>query len=377
MTGIFTRRALRTRLAAGLAAAALTFSALAADLPDTGISGVYEVMVGTDNRDDTLRYFAEFGFAVVAEGQLNKAEASAKYGVPSALTSVRLQNGSIDTHGLVRMLIWDRPLGPGVGYAPAETVGQQMAVMRTDDIFRLKDVYDDARAAGQKWFMTPPVYDDLYGMSDAAPDFFNRRVGVRESAVYGERFNHVFYQRYGYRIPGYGTVDDASALRTSEFTHHDFVIKGDITEVTRHYSEVLGLKAENDAVLDGDWQRGPRAVFQMGPGVSHWYRGFVSPNNICGKLKFFVPMDIVRDRSSRQRPGELGITLHSFTSPRLSKVHNLATEHGLSPTPIAANEFGEDSFVFVGPDGVAWEIIEAAPTASRPVTEFAIEPTGH
>ncbi|MEO1576215.1 MAG: hypothetical protein AAFU65_14815, partial [Pseudomonadota bacterium] len=115
----------------------------------------------------------------------------------------------------------------------------------------------------------------------------------------------------------------------------------------------------------------------MGPGVSHWYRGFVSPNNICGKLKFFVPEDIVRDRSVRQRPGELGITLHSFTSPRLKMVHRLAEQHDLAPTAISKNELGEDSFVFVGPDGVAWEIIEAGPTTSRPVTEFSLVTTGH
>lgn len=231
----------------------------ASDLPDTGISGVYEVMVGTDDLDGTLEYFAEFGFRPVADGRLGTEQAEAKYGVPSALKSVRLQNGAIDTHGLVRVLAWETPLGPGVGYAPPETVGQQMAVMRTEDIFRLQDVYTDARTAGEKWFMTPPVYDDLYGMSDKTPDFFNRRVGVRESAVYGERFNHVFYQRYGYQIPGYGTVSADAPLRTSEFTHHDFIIKGDITQVTRHYSEVLGLRAENDAEAQNGSSTGHRA----------------------------------------------------------------------------------------------------------------------
>ncbi|MEX1311626.1 MAG: hypothetical protein AB1Z65_14465 [Candidatus Sulfomarinibacteraceae bacterium] len=124
----------------------------AAEVPDTGVSGVYEVMVGTADGEALVRYFGEFGFSVAAEGELSAAEAKAVYGVDSALRSIRLQNGDID-------------------------------------------------------------------------------------------------------------------------------------EVTAYYSRVLGFRPENEeAVIDGDWQAGPKAVFGMAPGASHWYRGFVSPNNICGKL---------------------------------------------------------------------------------------------
>ncbi|MEO1576595.1 MAG: hypothetical protein AAFU65_16740, partial [Pseudomonadota bacterium] len=99
------RRTVGARFVAlmSLLATGLTY---AADLPDTGISGVYEVMVGTDDLDGTLKYFAEFGFTPVADGQLSAKKAEAKYGVPSALKGVRLQNGAIDTHGLVRVLAW-------------------------------------------------------------------------------------------------------------------------------------------------------------------------------------------------------------------------------------------------------------------------------
>jgi len=347
--------------------------AAADEPPDTGVSGVYEVMIGTADADQLVRYFIEFGFAAVAQGSLSAAEANEIYGVDSALRSIRMQNGDIDSHGLVRILEWETPLGPGVGYAPPETIGQQMLVMRTEDVFRLADVFSDLRASGQPILVIPPVYDDLYGMTEGTPDFYQRRVGVREMAVYQSSVNHVFFQRYGYQIPGYGTIGDHAPLRTSEITHHDFVISGNIDEVTAYYSTVLGFRPENEAaVIDGDWQAGPKAVFGMAPGASHWYRGFVSPNNICGKLKFFVPRGPRPDRSDAARPGEGGITVHSVTVPDLRMVHELALEHRLEVTGTIDNEFGERSFVIFGPDGATWQVIERAGSENPPLTEFEL-----
>ena len=339
-------------------------------IPDTGISGVYEVMLGTDNADYAKKYFADFGFKVVDSARLTAAEAKTIYGVASKLTSYRLQNGSIDSHGLLRILEWEKPLGEGVGYAPVETIGSRMAVMMTHDIFRLYDIYDTARNAGKKpWLATAPIADDLFGLNTGERDFFNRPVLVRENAVYGEFFNHIFFQRYGYKIPGYGTVDKDTKLRTSEFTHHDFVINADSMEQMAYLSTALGLKAEEEPAIDGDWLKGPKRVFQMEPGYSHWYQGFVSPNNICGKLKFFIPRGDKTNKSQNQRIGEKGITLHSFYTPKLDMVHQLVEEHQLNPSKTMKNEFGERSFVFTDTAGVSWQLIERKkPPRNTPIT---------
>ncbi len=99
--------------------------------------------------------------------------------------------------------------------------------MRTSDIFRIADVFADLRdGAGEPWLLAGPVYDDLYNATEGTPSIVNRRVGVREMAVYGQWFNHVFFQRYGYTIPGYGVIGEHSPLGASEFTHHDFVVSG-------------------------------------------------------------------------------------------------------------------------------------------------------
>lgn len=348
--------------------------------PDTGISGVYEVMVGVEDAAPAIRYFEQFGFSTVAEATLTAAQARERYGVDSALRALRLQNGETDAHGLLRILEWAEPLGPGIGFAPPETVGMRMAVMRTRDIFRLADTFHDLREkAGEPWLVAGPVYDDLYDQTDGPAAIDNRRVGVRELAVYGSWFNHVFFQRYGYTIPGYGTIGGHAPLQTSEFTHHDFVVAGALEEVTDYYVSVLGFRSENDPVIDGEWQDGPRVVFQMAPGRSHWYRGFVSPNDISGKLKFFSldGLHVADDRSARQQPGELGITLHSLWTPKLDRVHTLASEYGLDPGTIGSNEFGERSFLLRGPDGASWQIIERAATTQPAITEFRLTPVAN
>lgn len=349
-----------------------TASLTAQNLPDTGISGVYEVMIGTDDADYSKKYFADYGFRVIDSASISLKDAQKIYGVPSKLKSYRLQNGAIDSHGLLRILEWDKPLGEGVGYAPVETIGSRIAVMMTHNIFRLYDIYKTARDVGKKpWLPTEPIADDLFGLNTGERDFFNRPVLVRENAVYGDFFNHIFFQRYGYKIPGYGAVEANTPLKTSEFTHHDFVINAKSMDQMSYLSTALGLKAEDEPSVDGDWLIGPKRVFQMEPGYSHWYQGFVSPNNICGKLKFFIPRGDKTNKSEHQRIGEKGITLHSFYTPKIKMVHELVTAHKLNTTAIVKNEFGEQSFVFSDTAGVSWQIIEKTKTPqNKPITKL-------
>lgn len=337
-------------------------------IPNTGISGVYEVMVGTDNAAYTIKYFAEFGFTVKDSAFFSKELALKLYGVNSNLKSYRLQNGEIDSHGLLRLLAWENQLGLGVGYAEPETIGQRLSVMMTNDIIRLTDIFKMLRDQQQHWLPTEPVFDDPLRINkNGELDFFKRPLGVRENAVYGDIFNHVFFQRYGYAIPGYGTINPSTPLKTSEFTHHDFMIKVDSMQQLMYLQTALGLKAEKKPEIDGDWLKGPRPTFVMAPGASHWYMGFVSPNNICGKLKFFMPRGMKPDRSALQKPGYMGITLHSFYTDRLNYVFQLVNKHGLKPTSISKNEFGENCFVFRGPEGATWQIIEKQNIKNAPV----------
>lgn len=354
-------------------AAFCTFFLAQAQIPDTGISGLYEVIMGVKDVSYSIRYFGEYGFTVRDSAQLSENEAFKLYGVKSKVKSYRLQNGDVDSHGLLRLLVWEKSLGDGVGYSAPETIGSRMAVMMTDDIYRLHDIYKAARNTGKEhWLVTEPIADDLFGLDGKDKNsFFKRPVYVRENAIYGDYFIHVFFQRYGYDIPGYGKINPNAPLKTSEFTHHDFFIMAKDMSVLTYLSEGLGMKPEKEAEIDGDWLNGPKRVFAMEDGYSHIYQGFVSPNNICGKLKFFIPQQPKPDRSEHQRVGELGITLHSFYTPKLDMVFDLIKKQNITPTTIQNNEFGERCFVFKGTDGTSWQIIEKkTPTKNVPVTKL-------
>lgn len=352
----------------------LTISTPTDTIPNTGISGIYEAIIGTNKPSHHLAYFAEFGYTVLDSGSLTATQAMQVYGVNSSLKSYRLINGKQDAHGLIRLLVWAQPLGNGVGYTEPETIGSRMMVMKTNDIIRLHDVFKMLRFEKQeKWLPTEPLFDDPLRINkNGETNFFKRPVGVRESAVYGEYFTHVFFQRYGYQIPGYGTIEPTTPLKTSELTHHDWFIKVDSLQQLMYLQTALGLKAEKEPEIDGDWLKGPKEVFQMRNGYTHWYQGYVSPNDICGKLKFFMPRGTKPDRSAANLIGALGLTLHSLYTAKLSYVYSLVSRHGIKPTTIAQNEYGERSFTFTGPEGAHWQIIERliAPKTA-PITKVA------
>ena len=349
------------------------------ELPNTGISGVYEVIHAVTDARYAIDYFREYGFRVIDSAAITAPDAQKLYGVNSALKTYRLQNGSIDSHGLLRLWVWEKLLGEGVGYTAPETIGQRMTVMKTADIVRIYDVYSTLRDSKQAWLPTEPIADDLFGLNK--PDkisFFKRPVLVRENAVYGEFFTHVFFQRYGYEIPGYGTINPDAPLKTSEFTHHDWIINAPSLEAVSYLSSALGLKSEGPPEINGDWQRGPRRVFMMETGYTHWYQGFVSPNNICGKLKFFIPRGSKPDRSAHQRVGELGVTLHSLFTPKLAMVYDLVKKDPrLTSTAIQKNEFGENCFNFSDRAGVSWQIIEKKTMQNKPATKVEFTPTNN
>ncbi len=106
--------------------------------------------------------------------------------------------------------------------------------------------------------------------------------------------------------------------------------------------------------------------------------GFVSPNNICGKLKFFIPRGPKPDRSAHQRVGELGVTMHSLYTPKLEMVYELVKKDPrLTATALLKNEWGERCFNFADTVGISWQIIEKKTTQHKPLTKVEFTPTNN
>ena len=97
------------------------------------IGGVYEVGVGVPDADAAVAFWRACGYRVGTEGGLGGAQAKALYGVDSGLRSIRLFHQDA-TAGLVRLMVWDRPVGAGLDMAPLRTHGCRWSVHRTDDI---------------------------------------------------------------------------------------------------------------------------------------------------------------------------------------------------------------------------------------------------
>lgn len=332
----------------------------------TGISGVYEVIIGVRDLDFAMQYFREFGFRLNATGYLTRFAAEMMYGVPSAVKSYRLQNGNIDSHGLIRLMVWEDPPGPGIGYAEPGTIGSRMMGMLTNDVYYLHDIYASARRAGESWLVTPPVVQ--YPLGDPGGGFFERPIIGREMAVYGNLCNHLFFQRNGYTVPGYGNIHHSTRLGTSEVTNHDFFVMIDSLQQLNYLVDVLGLEADGEPSLNGEWLDAPRELYLLNPGETYLFQSWQSPNNVCGKIRYFMPTGDKPNRSDRQKLGREGITGHTFYTPYMERLWLAVQDAGLKPGPVGPNEFGERGFVFRGPEGATWQIIERTrPPANEPI----------
>ncbi len=78
------------------------------------IQGIYEVCIGVAEPISAIQYWQQFGYRIGNTGELNAAEAYKLYGVNSALRSIRLYHQNSD-HGLIRLMIWQNPINPGLG----------------------------------------------------------------------------------------------------------------------------------------------------------------------------------------------------------------------------------------------------------------------
>lgn len=59
---------------------------------DSGISGVYEVILAVDDIPYSIRYWGDYGFRVVDSAEISAKKAMELYGVDSQLKVFRLQN---------------------------------------------------------------------------------------------------------------------------------------------------------------------------------------------------------------------------------------------------------------------------------------------
>ncbi len=318
------------------------------------ITGIFENCVGASDSSVALRYWAELGYRVVAEGELSAERAGALYGYASALRSWRLQNGFSADHGMLRVMEWETPRNAGLEFAPPLAIGSRWFAQMVSDIYMLRDAFADDVAAGQRWEYTDPARAIIMTGSQSQ-GFYERFRGVREMLVIGPQTRQAFFQRYGYTRPGYGTIDPASPLGVSEGTHSSFVT-ADHSQVM-FYADVFGLKPINPH--RGGAKPETRQTLMMQPGETEFMlTAFESPAMIVGLFQVYTPLYPMPNLTDQAQPGSLGLSLFTYRTDELTEFYGrvqASSATGLSQ--IQPNEFGEPSFGFSAPDGMYWVII--------------------
>ncbi len=337
---------------------------------DVDIKGVYEVCIGVPDLIEQIRFWGQFGYRVGAQGALAASEAKALYDVDSAVKSVHLKHLDAD-HGLIRLMQWDKPKNSGIGITyDLRQEGGRWTVQLTDSTLELLNHAEDARAKGQPWNSMTPHWIQVYPMDKGEP-FMDPPIGVREALIAHPLQRIAPFERYNYEKPGYGTIDPASFLKTSQFTHYGIMIRKDDDSILDFYEQALGLLRQKEFVMEGGAAfcvKGAGDIFALREGEVYYVTDFDDPRSSLeikqhrsGRLKFIRlkeegDMPVVWDR---QRPGSLGMSLYTYRVRSADDFRRRVLEHGATDvTEIVPNEFGRPSFSFIAPEGTSWNLIE-------------------
>ena len=215
------------------------------------VYGIFEGCIGVEATSlaDLLSYYKLQGYEPAGEpGCLNAVQAQELYGVCSALKSVRLRHKGGADHGLLRLMVWAKPTGPGLGTQAMATRGGRWTVSLTDDVMGIANHAYIASTTEPDTRHVPPQWTVIYGGGkEGLQAFKGPLVGVRETLFFRPLTRQVFFQRWGYEIPSYGTTT-LCLLRTSQVTHFGLIVEADSNDdpEIQFYESALGLLRARD-----------------------------------------------------------------------------------------------------------------------------------
>jgi hypothetical protein len=321
------------------------------------VGGLYEHWYGSTDLDGALRYWRQLGYEEAARGVLDAEAAACLYGVRAPLESLRLRHRSTDRQGLVRVLRFDAPCGPGLGFAHGLALGSRWSGFYTRDILAVQDAYrDEAAATGAPWKVTELAR--LF-ITAATPGFYSPFVGIRESTVTGTEHRHAFLQRVGFDRPGFGSFAEGTPLPVCESTHGNVVIP----DLAAHEFHAAGLGLVVQAPVQRiDWSNtAVRRSLALQEGEAFSVIVYHTAGEPTGFLRVYAPHDPRPDLRAASRPGQLGNVGYTLRYPAgsLDARHAAVAAAGAAHlTVVSANEFGERSFSFDAPDGTFWNLLE-------------------
>lgn len=336
----------------------------------TAIEGIYEVCIGVPEPISAIQYWEQFGYRIGEIGELAAAVANQLYGVNSSLRSIRLYHQNAD-HGLIRLMVWQNPINQGLGMQSMKVKGNRWGTTLTADILHILNHAESAKAANWTIKYTQPHWEVIYNKERKSRPFMDATIGVREMLLLQPLTRQVLFQRFGYVLAYYGNINKSSFLKTSQFTHIGMVIQDDSKETLKFYEEILGLlRVRDDVETSYESSLAGREIFDLQPGEKFFLTAFDDPRSSktdmfaarSGRLYIVRFPDSMRLNSRFQaaQPGSLGMCLYTYRVRGLNYYcDRIKTSSAQKFTTIVQNEFGEQSFSFVAPDGYFWTLVES------------------
>ncbi len=331
------------------------------------IGGIYDIGVGVSDLGSAIAFWSACGYRPGPEGGLNAERAKTLYGVESALNSVRLLHQDA-TAGLIRLMHWDQPTGPGLNMAPLRTHGCRWSVHRTDNIANAYVHGEILRRQGKPIYLVGPHYNfDLAKKAADKKPFQETLSASGDVLLFTPEAQLVAMTRMNYAVPKYGTINEDAPLRLSEGCHMAIVRQGEDLSIFDFYEEIIGFKRYHEVHISYEPGYMPSDMFELSPGETFSEVDFDDPDagddptdHLPGRLRCFnlrsdKPAD---DRLALAQPGNLGHSLYTVRVGDLAAMHEKvsASEAG-NVTEIVADEFGADAFSFVAPDGFTWTVM--------------------
>jgi catechol 2,3-dioxygenase-like lactoylglutathione lyase family enzyme len=247
--------------------------------------------------------------------------------------------------------------------------GNRWATTLTADVLNILNHAQEAVAAGLPVKYTHPHWEVIYNKERKGRPFIDSAIGVREMMLLQPFTRQVFFERFNYTLPNYGKINDSAVFKTSQFTHLGMVIQDDSKETLLFYEEILGLlRTRDDVETTYESSEAGRQIFDLQPSERFFVTAFDDPRSSQSNLQaarsgrlYIVrfPASIqLANRFEEAQPGCLGMSLYTYRVRELEDYFNrVKASAAQNVTEIVSNEFGEQSFSFVAPDGYFWTLI--------------------
>lgn len=339
------------------------------------LGGLHEACFGVPDLAQAAEYWSAFGFRPDVRGELDRRGAEALYGIPSAVSSLRLRHLDSD-HGLVRLMRWQRPIGPGVGATGLRLHGGRWVAQFVRSTLEASNHAELARRAGASVLEASPSFIDLTSLNPglyggrAARPFRDRLMALRELTLIQPLWRQALLERFGYDSALLGRIDDTALLRASQVTNASFMIRSDDAQVFSFYERTLGLRCSSVQEITWDRAMASRKAFSLREGETHWCYTFDEPRSggtmdtsRSGRLYLFrfPSSSALDDRLAESQPGHLGCTLFTWRVGDAAAMRALCEEDGCANvTPLTVDEFGVVAFSCTTPDGMTWTFQQAS-----------------